>query len=309
MTVPEHNPQRDTAAEAALAAVKENLLAWHGAMLKPHELALLQIEGVINRFAKADLGDVTRDMGVLRLLANNLLSQEEASSPLLHTQRLCERIAFCRALHAAWPALFAEEMQAPSVQNDIEDAHAVAILNSPIFSTAITRFSVVLPDAKPLLCQSFTDICEEIAAGNAAFGILPLEDSVEGKLFRLYEQIEHFELHIACTADIPLQEDGKTVRAALLYKSKPPAIKPQGSRTLECLLYEENEFSLSDLLMVAGVLGLSLRRIDSLPISYREDGFAKHLVLCADGDRVGQLAAYLALFMPRTVITADYINI
>ncbi len=298
-----------TAANEALATIRENLSAWHTAMLTPHELALLQTEGAVKSFTEMSLGDMARDISPLRLFANDLLAQEENASPLLHAQHLCERIACSRALHAALPTLFDEEAQAPSAPADIKDKHAVAILNSPIFSTAVSRFTAVLPDARPLFCQSFTDICEEVAAGNAAFGILPLEDTVEGKLFRLYEQIEHFELHIACTADIPMQEDGKTVRAALLYKSKPPAIKPQGSRTLECLLYEENEFSLSDLLTVAGVLGLSLRRIDSLPISYREDGFAKHLVLCADGDRVGQLAAYLALFMPRTVITADYINI
>lgn len=282
-------------------------MLWRDAMLTPHELSVLQITAAVKALAAEHAA--ARDITALRTLVNELCYEEDNPSPLMHAQNLCERIACCRALNEAAPLLFSEEAPSRGDQAVVKNQNSVAILNSPIFSAALSRFQIALLDATPLLCQGFTHICEEIFSGNAAFGILPLEDSVEGKLFRLYEQIEQFELHIACTTDVTVEADGKTVRAALLYKSVPPRQIPSGTHTLECLVFEETAHSLTDLLSVAETLGLSLRRIDSLPSSYLKDRFAKHVVLCADQQEISLFAAYLALFMPRTVITADYINI
>ncbi len=303
MTAREHGG-RGTAHSIAA----KNLSLWHDAMLTPHELSLLQITAAAKALAAEHVA-AARDIGALRALVNELFSEEDAPSPLMHTQNLCERIALCRALNEAAPTLFYEQAPLRGDRTTVKNQNTVAILNSPIFSAALSRFQIALPDATPLFCQGFTHVCEEIFSGNAAFGILPLEDSVEGKLFRLYEQIEQFELHIACTTDVALEANGKTVRAALLYKNEPPHKIPNGTHTLECLVFEETPHSLTDLLSVAEALGLSLRRVDSLPSSYLKDKFTKHVVLCAKQNEIALLAAYLTLFMPRTVITADYINI
>ena len=302
MTAREHGGQG-----AAHSTAAKNLSLWHEAMLPPHELSLLEITAAAKALA-AEGVVAARDMGALRAMISELLGEED-SSPLMHTQNLCERIACCRALYEAAPTLFGEEVPTLGNQAAAKDKNAVAMLNSPIFTAALSRFQIALQGASPLFCQGFTHICEEIFSGNAAFGILPLEDSVEGKLFRLYEQIEQFELHIAYTTDVTVEADGKTVRAALLCKSEPPRKVPNGTHTLECLVYEETAHSLADFLTVASTLGLALRRVDSLPSSYLEDRFAKHVVLCADRQEIELFAAYLTLFMPRTVITAEYINI
>ena len=110
-------------------------------------------------------------------------------------------------------------------------------IDKATFEAAVTVFSTALPKAQALPCHSFVEILEEVAGGRASFGILPIEDSAQGRLFRIYEQCESFELHIACTTDIK-DENGKTVRMALLYKGDtPPIQRPLGERTLECLLY------------------------------------------------------------------------
>ena len=288
---------------AACDTAKGNLSAWHDELSVLRELSVLQIESVAKKFAAN-----TTDIEGCRNLAVKLLDKELSPHPAERAQQLSERLTLCRRLAALPLTLNEGDTAMQDRQASSDKAVNVAILNSPIFSTAIAAFSAVLPNTEPLFCRSFSDICEEVATGRAAFGILPLEDSAEGKLFRLYEQIERFELHIACTADIT-EPSGKTVRIALLYKSEPPSVTPCGERILECLLYAENACTLTDLITVAAAFDLSLRRIDSLPLSYREDDFMQHLVFRTVKNEIKGFLIYLSLFLPRVSITADYINI
>lgn len=288
---------------AAQDTVRDNLASWHSDMQLGGELSLLQIESVAEEMRKG-----ATDIEGCRRMAQALLGKELSPSHAARAQQLTERFALCRRLSDLPLNAIDQDLPTPQAQPSLGEDCGIAILNSPIFSAAIACFSPAVPGAHPIVRRSFTDICAEVAAGRVRFGILPLEDTAEGKLFRLYEQIERYELHIACTADI--REDGnKTVRMALLYKSEPPSKIPEGERVLECLLFGENEHALTDLLTAANTFGLSLRRVDSQPLSYKEDSFVQHLVLCDRHGTVNAFLTYLALFMPRTAITADYINI
>ena len=284
--------------ESARQTARENLAAWHGEIALAEELALLQTTSIA-----AQLATDTTDIDAYRLEAAELIGEALSTSRAVRAQQLSERIAFSRALAGA------------TAQNEPKAASAatpqvlprIAMLSSPIFTDAVVAFFPNTAIGEPIFAHSFADVSEEVATGRAAFGILPLEDSTEGKLFRIYEQIEHFELHIACVADIR-GEEGKTVRMALVYKNEPPTLSDDGDRVLEILPYGD-EHALGDLLTVAAAFGLSLRRVDSLPLSYREDGFMQHLVLRAEHGDMRGFFTYLGLFMPRTIITADYINI
>ena len=292
--------------EAALEATRENLEAWHADMTRLSELSTLQMHALVPSHTEGSHSPF-QDITTLREAAKRLTARE-TDSPLLQAQQLFERVALCRALpQSTLTLLFDATGINGTVGSQTPPAPRVAILGSPLFHTAKEAFTPVLPAGDPLLCGGFADICERVAAGDAAFGILPLEDSVEGKLFRIYEELEQFDLHIAYTMD--LVGDGKTVRMALLYKNYPPIAEIEGTRILECVLYEEGDASLCQFLTVANALGLTLRRIDSLSVSYREDGFAKHAILQTNDEGALLLAAYIALFMPRTVIVADYIHI
>ena len=283
--------------------VRENLAAWHGDMQLGGELSLLQIEAIAEEMRRK-----AADVEGCRHMAQALLGGELSPSHTTRAQQLAERFALCRKLADLPFSIADQEQPSQKAQPSHSEECSIAILSSPIFSAAVTAFSPAVPGAQPFVRHSFTEICEAVAAGRARFGILPLEDTAEGKLFRLYEQIERYELHIACTADI--KEDGnKTVRMALLYKSEPPSIIPEGERVLECLLFGESEHALTDLLTAACAFGLSLRRVDSQPLSYKEDSFVQHLVLPDRHGNVHAFLTYLSLFMPRTAITADYINI
>ena len=296
---------------AAMTTALENLAVWRAEIDRAGELTSLQIQALAAQFAKEGEDAAAQDVAAIRRWASEL-TDSTADTPLAAAQQLSKRIALCRALPRNTVDLLLEATKPhAAAQAGIasEGAGRVAILASPLFHTAMQDFAAVLPEARGVPCKSFTDICDSVATGDTAYGILPLEDSVEGKLFRIYEQLEQLDLHIACTKDIPVQSESKTVRMALLYKAVRPSSTPCGTRTIECVLYEEGDAFLSNFLAAANAFGLLVRRIDSLPVSYREDGFAKHVMLkAADGVAPELLAAYITLFMPRTVIIADYIN-
>ncbi len=297
--------------DAAMAVALENLAVWHAEIDRAGELVSLQIEDLAAHFAKNSRESTAQDLAALRRWASEL-TEVAADTPLAPAQRLSKRLALCRALSGSTLDLLLDVtgINAASLATQMTASEgSVAILASPLFHTAMQDFAAVLPEASAVPCKSFADICERIATGVTPYGILPLEDSFEGKLFRIYELLEQFDLHIACSKDISAQSESKTVRMALLYKAVRPAVVPHGTRTIECVLYEEDDASLNNFLAAANAFGLFVRRIDSLPISYREDGFAKHIVLKAKEATPRLLAAYITLFMPRTVIIADYINI
>ena len=287
--------------DIALHTAKKNLSLWHAEMALLEELAILSAASA----AKSIIAQES-DTEIRRHVANKLLGDEDTSSSCaVHSAKLQERIALCRTLAAS--ADKGRDTPPKTVSQAMSKSPRIAMLNSPIFSKALAVFTPIFPSGESIFCRSFADIFEEVSSGRALFGILPLEDNAEGKLFRIYEQIERFELRIACTTDIH-DDGGKTVRTALLYKNELPHIPQKGERVLECLLFGD-EGALADLLIAATAFGLALRRVDSIPLSYREDRFVQHLVFIEKNKGARCLQTYLALFMPHTTITADYINI
>ncbi len=284
----------------ALDTIKDNLALWHGDITRLEELSCLQAQSAAHALAQG-----TSDPDALPNDIQRLWGEEAAASLAVRAAQVSERLALCRELREG------RERVGQVREHLVETPEAplpIAVLSGPTFAAAVTVFSTALPKARTLPCHSFSEILEEVAGGRAAFGILPIEDSAQGRLFRIYEQCESFELHIACTTDIK-DENGKTVRMALLYKGDAHlAHAPSGERTLECLLYGD-EGALIELLSVATALGFTLRRVDSVPLSYREDGFVQHVVLCGEHGDTDALMTYLRLFMPHTTVTADYIHI
>lgn len=300
MTMKDHVLQALPTAREALDRAFDNMALWHEEMALREELSALQAQDLA-RFLAQKHPDPDDWHGEEMRIGEQQLSD----SPAVRATQLFERVTFCRELFKE------KDRKQPSHESKIAplpEMARVAMLSGPAFGDALMAFELILPSADPLFCRSFTDIFEEVTAGHADFGILPIEDSTQGKLFRIYEQCERFELHIATTTDVK-EDDDKNVRMALLYKNKPPVISiPEGERILECLLFG-GEHALSELLAAATAFCLTIRRIDSLPLSYREDGFVQSIVLRGDQGEIGAFLFYLTLFMPHTTVTADYINI
>ena len=289
--------------EMITARVRENLLTWQQESDTAKRLSTLQIKALLRDCLKS--AEAPPDTAALRRLAEALFSGNDKDTLLLKNDWA---LAFLEALFEAQPDFWPDEQPQNSMPQD-DLPLTIAHFDSAPLREAAERFQALLPNANALPCGSFTEAVEEVSTGKAAFAILPIEDSAEGKLTRFYEQIDRFELHVAAALDMPARADGNQVRVALVDKSDAKMADHSGIRVTECLLFEENKHSLTAVLEAADTIGLTLHRIDSLPISYRDDGFFKHLVFEGSSSACQRLHAYLALFMPRTSVTADYVLI
>lgn len=292
---------------SAVDTLRENFAVWHGELSDIHDLALCQARAMAPLLAEHEQDG---SIGALRLAALRALATEDKPSALLAVQGVAERLAFCEALLSARPTL-EEELLLTSAEeppsHPKEGVPLVATLRSTVAAEARTRLQGVLGHTEAVYCNSFTELCEALARESTDFALLPLEDTAEGLLRRSYDLIERYELHIACTTEVSTP-DGGLSRIALLYRTAPPALPENGCDSLlECRTTATEGEALTELLTVASACALTLRRIDTHATEDGE-GMYRHLIFSAS-ERERLFAAYLALFMPRTVITAKYLHL
>ncbi|MFQ5577530.1 MAG: prephenate dehydratase, partial [Anaerolineae bacterium] len=67
-------------------------------------------------------------------------------------------------------------------------------------AAAVSHFG---PDIAPLPCQSFDAVFEQVAAGHADSGIIPIENSLAGSIHRNYDLLLRFDLTI--TGEVQLR--------------------------------------------------------------------------------------------------------
>ena len=214
-------------------------------------------------------------------------------------------MAFCRGFMSVRPFPLGEEL--PTLSPPPASAR-VAVSDSPFSRAALHTFSSVLPHARPLVAPSFTAVCEELASDRADFALLPLEDSHEGKLSGLLDEIDRFEFHVTHTCDVPYPDGGRSVTIALLTKRFAPR-KGNGEELLACSVLEQDENTLLDVLAAARCCGLSLRRVASRPAPYGEDGAIYLPTFRTEGGDATLFAAFLAVRYPRARITGRYTHL
>lgn len=280
----------------------DNLTLWRESALENRELRLLQAEQMGRAAAKEQLWDSE----ALRALWR---TDEGAGSKCIPLHRLTteEQVAFCRGYGKRIASPYAEEEPLPPPPA----AARVAFLDSYFAREALHRFEAILPLPRPVTAPSFVAVCEELANGRADFALLPLSDSREGKLRRLYEEIDRFELHVTHVCDVPYPDEGRTVSMALLTKLyQAPPTKGRCEHLLSLSLFEEDGYSLSDVLHAAQLAGLSLKAVDTLSAPYGENGVFYHPVFRAENESALQVfEAYLSLFAPRARIVERYAHL
>ena len=289
--------------------LRENFALWHKELGTTHELALCQARAMAPALALEHRTGET-GIGALRHAILDILGTAEAENLFLSLQGAAERLAFCESFLRAHPAFPAELMPSPAeeevrVQPSAHTVH-IATMRAAVSAHAKSLLPHALREAEALYCNSFQELCEVLANGNADYALLPLENSGEGILRRSYELIDRFELHIAYTVEVPTPDDGFT-RIALLYGTTPPHLPVANSEeVLECRTAMTESGGLSELLAVAHTCNMSLRRIDT---HANEDGELYQHVIFRTGTSDLLFATYLALFLPRTVITAKYLHL
>ncbi len=209
-----------------------------------------------------------------------------------------EQIELCRLVCAEMPTLSFTALVPHDDPLPRGAQGLIAYLRNAFTDRAYRVFSAAMPRARSAYHDSYGSACEAVSTGSCEACILPIEHTLDGKLLGFYRLIDRYELKIACTCDLD-QQDGTVSRFALLKKSMTSPAE-SGERFFEFSLTRSTENSIGLLLDAAALCGLSLRRIDSIPLAYSEDRFAYHAVYArAEETALVPFMLYLSLAAPQ----------
>lgn len=135
---------------------------------------------------------------------------------------------------------------------------------------AFERLSSGIRGARAFHTPTINGACEQVADGTCEFCILPIENSIEGKLFSFYSLLDRFELKICAACYIDTDSDSH-IRYALISRGcREPSERALRSThfILDFSLLETENISLKALLEVAELCGAELLSIDTRPVPY-----------------------------------------
>ena len=294
--------------KSAYRIAAENLALWQTAAAENRELRLLQALQLGYEKGEQWRAGATQNSADLATPVHALPTPTLVSPPDQFAQFMSmeEQLFFCKGFLQAFPyPLREEEPPLPPPPA----APRVVFLESAFAREALHAFQRIIPHARPITAPSFFAVCEELASDRADFALLPLQDSEEGRLAKLCEEIDRFELRVTHSCEIPYPEQGRAVTMALVAKRYAPASPTEGERLLSCTVLEEDGQTLPDILNAALCCGLTLRGIDARPAPYGENGLLYFPVFRSDKGEERLFEAYLTIRHPRAHVTGTHIHL
>ena len=221
-----------------------------------------------------------------------------------------EKLAVCRALYTYSPDAIWQLKGSLFVPFSSEE-HAPTI-----FYWSADRFSLVGADGfsklfkEPTLCSadSFSDVCETVAGQMESFGVLPIENTTDGRLSVFFKMLGKHDLKICAVCDVEDSESEKTTRLALVTKSS-YLLSGDAPRHIEFSYVEEGDGKREDLLRVAAQMGHAATRLSALPHSYRMGASVETVSLTLKEENIVPFLLYLQLFFGDINILGCYIQI
>lgn len=166
----------------------------------------------------------------------------------------------------------------------------VAFTESAVLKTAFSAFAKADSGLTAAYVSSFTEACEDTAAGLSKFCILPIENSKDGLLTSIYSLIERYELFISgvCT----VESEGVSTKFALLCRSACGIIDNIKQQCITLRLFGEGDFMMSRLYIGADVIGVRAGSTVSVPLGYT-DGYADICTFYGSGEELFAFLLYL----------------
>lgn len=215
---------------------------------------------------------------------------------------LVERIELCRMVCAEVGGVLTPAAFFADDEPVAADARGIiAYLQNAFTDRAYRAFSGTMRHrVRSQYHDSYGAACEAVSNGSCEACILPIEHAQDGKLLGFYRLIDRYELKIVCTCDIA-QANGVESRFALLKKSFTFPLPDDALAYLfELSITRSTGHALGAVLDAAALCGLTVRRVDSIPLAYAEDSFAYHTVLAmSDAGQLTPFLLHLALDVPQ----------
>lgn len=205
---------------------------------------------------------------------------EKASRILLdfckkNQQRLPEKeltdLLLCQFLAERFPTVAERQKDFPFSVDPHAPNHAVTLLywaSNRLSSQAADRFSSLFSSAATLPAESFSEVCERVAGGECDFGIIPIENTTDGRISAFYKMLDRHELRICAVCDIEDVESDTQTRLALVgLRAIPPRL--EFPLFVEFSFVSEKDERRHQLFSTANRLHIALTRHSSAPLSYR----------------------------------------
>ncbi|MBQ8448633.1 MAG: hypothetical protein IJX27_06865 [Clostridia bacterium] len=162
---------------------------------------------------------------------------------------------------------------------------------------AFERFAKYVPGVLAEYEEDFRRSLEAVANGESTFAIVPIENSLDGRLNSFYRLMEKYVLSILLAADIPSDDYESSTKFALVYK-KLDVIEAQGESLFECKITLREPAELAEIIDAASYFGAEVCKVHSLPLSSggRENSF--DIIFGIDKADIAGLFAYLMLKYP-----------
>ena len=187
-----------------------------------------------------------------------------------------ERLLACRSI-IKQDALLTDELL-NSMLTLTGDAAAgshgkIAYVRNQYNDEAFSLFSDAVPNAKPVITSSFIETCEEILDNRCEFGIIPLENTADGKLFSFYSMLERYELKIVDLCLVETEDSTKSICYGLVSrgiskKTASAAVRKNKVCRFEFSVISEDAGFCSDIISALGECSARLLRISSIPVPY-----------------------------------------
>ena len=225
--------------------------------------------------------------------------------PLTNTDiSASDRIQFCKIIAEHNK----ENLRHILVKSDVSTIiSAVAYVKNQYSLEALAKLCKHITVHQEHVFSSFGELCDDIESGDADACIIPIENTTDGKLVNFYSIIDRYELKILSTCEIESSDGNQVTRYALLKRN---IVIPNSERCcIELTFVSTQANTLKDMIEISSLLGLSVHRIDSLPLRYNKSSFEISSVLYGTLDDIMTFILFLKLNIPQHTILGLYNNV
>ena len=281
----------------------ENLLRLHRDFLSIREEERIFLKSYLSAVITPDM---TFDRAT-KLLVNGYKRIKAASSGSCATQAatLCQALAELFPQTSTLAKCFSSALRIH--RSDLHFKISFWSAN-PLSLNALERFSPLFHSITPIATESFSETCEHIVNGASDLGILPIENTTDGRLSAFYRMLDRYELKICAVCDIEDAETDMTTRMALVTRRLYFCEGPFRRHIEFSYVTTEADVKL-DLIDVAYAMGVSLTNLSSSPLSYRTNAHVETVRFSLSENNTLPFLIYLHNFCEDINISGFYVQI
>ena len=194
-----------------------------------------------------------------------------------------------------------DERELPPVSKDKK----ISFVRGNQSGRAFEAFARFVPGVLAEYEEDFKSACESVASGESTYAIIPVENSMDGRLNSFYKQIEKYSLSIVMTCEIDSDDGENTTTFALVYKDllfRESDTEP----VYECKITFGELDMLADIADAAAYYGAELYSLEALPVLFSGRMNTFSIVFGLKNANIKGLFCYLALEYPQTAAIGIY---